>query len=150
MFCNIKLPPLHEGYRSPWKRYWKIKQWNIVPYHCRSGFTWIQSSLIYVPQMSARNSWTTSQCMLKRKQTLLSQQLWNCLYKKWNSMGTSSTFLHELLETIQENIITLLAKRKTGQAVKNMLVLSYVSTSWTKNHCMFQTQQKFWTCFFKK
>lgn len=65
-------------------------------------------------------------------------------------MGTSSTFLHELLETIQENIITLLAKRKTGQAVKNMLVLSYVSSSWTKKHCMFQTQQKFWTCFFKK
>lgn len=65
-------------------------------------------------------------------------------------MGTSSTFLHELLETIQENIITVLAKMKTGQAVKTMLVLSYVSSYWTKNHCVFQTQQKFWTCLFKK
>lgn len=66
--------------------------------------------------------------MRKRNQTLLSQQLWNCLYKKWNSMGTSSTFLRELLEGIQENIITVLAKMKTGQVVKNMLVLSYVSS----------------------
>lgn len=66
--------------------------------------------------------------MLKRNQTLLSQQLWNCLYKKWNNMGTSSTFLRELLEGIQENIITVLAKTKAGQVVKNMLVLSYVSS----------------------
>lgn len=43
-------------------------------------------------------------------------------------MGTSSTFLHELLERIQENIITVLAQMKTGQVVKNMLVLSYVSS----------------------
>lgn len=55
-------------------------------------------------------------------------------------MGTSSTFLHELLERIQENIITVLAKMKTGQVVKNMLVLSCVSSCWTKNHCLFQTQ----------
>lgn len=80
--------------------------------------------------------------MLKGNQTLLSQQLWNCLYKKWNSMGTSSTFLHELLERIQENITRVLAKMKTGQVVKNMLVLS-VSSCWTKNYCLFQTQQKF-------
>lgn len=58
-------------------------------------------------------------------------------------MGTSSTFLHELLERIQENIITVLAKMKTGQAVKNMLVLSYMSPCWTKTHCLFQTQHKF-------
>lgn len=57
-------------------------------------------------------------------------------------MGTSSTFLHELLERIQENIITVLAKMKTGQVVKAMLVLSYVSPHWTKNHCLFQTQHK--------
>lgn len=57
-------------------------------------------------------------------------------------MGTSSTFLHELLERIQENITRVLAKMKTGQVVKNMLVLS-VSSCWTKNHCLFQTQQKF-------
>lgn len=56
-------------------------------------------------------------------------------------MGTSSTFLHQLLERIQENIITVLAKMKTGQVVKNMLVLCYVSSCWTKNHCLFQTQQ---------
>lgn len=43
-------------------------------------------------------------------------------------MGTSSTFLRELLEGIQENIITVLAKTKAGQVVKNMLVLSYVSS----------------------
>lgn len=61
--------------------------------------------------------------MLKRNQTLLGQQLWNCLYKKWNSTGTSSTFLHEPLERIQENIITVLAKMKTGQVAKHVIML---------------------------
>lgn len=64
-------------------------------------------------------------------------------------MGTSSTFLHELLERIQENIITVLAKMKTGQVVKAMLVLSYVSPLCPKNHCLFQTQHKIWNCLFK-
>lgn len=33
-------------------------------------------------------------------------------------MGTSSTFSHEMLERIQEKIITVLPKIKTGQVVK--------------------------------
>lgn len=38
-------------------------------------------------------------------------------------MRTSSTFLHELLERIQKNIITVLAKMKTGQVAKRVIML---------------------------
>lgn len=41
-------------------------------------------------------------------------------------MGTSSTFLHELLERIQEKIITVSPKIKRGQVVKYTGYLLYV------------------------
>lgn len=62
-------------------------------------------------------------------------------------MGTSSTFLHELLERIQEKIIIVSPKIKRGQVVKYTGYLLYVIRL-DQKHYLFQTQQKFLNCLF--